>query len=243
MARHLMRFTAVASVLLIAACGEDREPTSPHVPIVQRFGTISVFLDLEGDSSFALKQYGIAIDATKLLRITPNSNVETSASEGTHIVSLKLPDDELWCAGSGPYTQSVTVIENQRSFLDFHVRCPTVEGNGKFIIMLEDFAAVNCWVLGCDLVARRGVERSTVILQNITEGTVVENADIPFWQRTEIAVPAGVYQIKVEPSSNCGPRTPTFTDLVLGIQVPGLTRAAAVHDAETSSQEFYLVCH
>jgi hypothetical protein len=209
---------------------------------VGRYGTISVFLYLEGDSSLARKQYAVTIDSTTVLQISPNSSVETVASEGAHLVTLKLPADELWCVGPEAHAQSVVVTQHQRTTLEFHVRCPPVEGNGTFIVMLKDFSEYNCWYLGCDYVARRGRERSKVTFQNMMGVTVVEIADIPFWQKTEIAVPAGVYQITVKPSSNCGAMPPTFLDLIFHTEPPGLTKPFAIHDAETVSQEFALVC-
>jgi hypothetical protein len=243
MARCFARFIVVAVLVVISACDDDLQTTGFTGPIVQGFGTISVFLSQEGDSPFGLKPYAIGIDSVTMLTVTPNSNAETSATSGRHVVNLKPPAEEIWCVGSGAYTQSVVVTQDQRISLEFHVRCPPLAGTGKFLITLEDFAATNCSFLGCQYSRRNGGERLTVTFQKITGDASVETVELPFWQETEIAVPAGVYEIKVSPSFNCAARPPTFADLLSRRPALGLTKTAAVHDSEASSLEFLLACN
>jgi len=243
MPRYFTRFVAIAVLLVVSACDDDLQTTGFAGPIVQGFGTISVSLSQEGDSPFGLKPYAIGIDSVTTLTVTPNSNAETSATSGRHLVSLKPPAEEIWCVGSSAYTQSVVVTQDQRISLEFHVRCPPLAGTGKFLVTLEDFAATNCSFLGCQYSRRNGGERLTVTFQKMTGDASVETAELSFWQETEIAVPAGVYEIKVSPAFNCAARPPTFADILSQRPALGLTKTVAVHDSEASSQEFLLVCH
>jgi len=216
-----MRRLAASIGLLfsITACSDAHRVSGPFD---QSATTISIKLSVRGDITAADREYPLYIDNSPVGKIRPGEVFQTSITGGAHTVALHPPfivsisSSVSWCSLSSP--TAIFVSGGRPAFVSLDANCPSLDGVGSFALTLNTSTPPVGDLINVTLTRTNGSEFSTTF------------TSVPNIARV-VALPPGIYLIKVDPPCALPPPT-LFT----------LNHLVVIRSAQTSHQAYGVIC-